>query len=120
MTNQELMAEMKASGRLHVAHIGNQTRYANDEPGSPQIVVKMKTTTGRETTCFVAPGWDERSFRIVLDDAIHRIKKGENLEQAVRRQQAEWSRIVWPENPECWIVGEIDENEIFRTTLEGF
>jgi hypothetical protein len=79
------------------------TRYAKDVEGSPQILVKLRKMNGEEDRTIVVHGNDGKSFRIVLDDVYHEIREGETLEQAVRRQQAAWTRKVWADMPECWI-----------------
>lgn len=100
------MTAMQSAGRLHVVHIGNELpkRYRNDKPGSPQTLVTLKRRNGQKADILVCIGEDEKSFRIVLDDAIHQIAKESTLEESVRRQQAAQSRRSWPENPEWWIV----------------
>ena len=87
------------------------TRYKQDAEGSPQILVKLRKMNGEDDRTIVIPGKDGKSFRIVLDDVYHEIREGETLEQAVRRQQAAWTRKVWADMPECWI----DDSEPKRT-----
>ena len=79
------------------------TRYPQDAEGSPQILVKLRKMNGEEDRTIVVPGKDGKSFRIVLDDVCHETREGETLEQAVRRQQAAWTRKVWADMPEYWI-----------------
>ena len=71
----------------------------------------MRLQSGRKTSCTVCEGNDGRSFRIVLDDAIHLIEEGETLQQAVVRQQAEWTRKVWNEWPNEWVITEKEFSE---------
>lgn len=106
------------------------TRYTQDAEGSPQILVKLLKTNGEEDRTIVVPGKDGKSFRVVLDDVYHEIKEGETLEQAVRRQQAAWTRKVWADTPECWIdeelgfVDEFDgyacENDMIQCDHQGY
>ena len=105
MKNTELHAAAIASGRMIVAHVGDSApkRYANDKPGSPQTFIELTRRNGQKTSVIVCEGSDCKSFRIVLDDVIHPIPPGMTLEQAVKRQQAEQSRKLWPDDPDWWI-----------------
>lgn len=115
---EELLAMDKEAEQQENAAAGMQPKANhNDKPGSPQTSIRMKLQSGRETSCIVCEGADGKSFRIVLDDVIHPIESGETLESAVIRQQAAWTRRIWNEWPNEWVI---DENEILRTTLEGF
>lgn len=118
MTNQELMSSMQSAGRLAIVHIGDKPKaHKNDKPGSPQTSVSLFRGNGEKTSVLVCVGADGKSFRVVLDDILHTIESGETLEAAVMRQQAELSKRMWPDDPHWQIV---DQNEVFRTTLEGF
>ena len=100
------MAAMQSAGKLSILHIGNELpkRYKNDKPGSPQTLVTLKRRNGVNADVIVCIGEDDKSFRIVLDDEIHKIPEWSTLEESVREQQAAQSRRLWPENPEWWVI----------------
>lgn len=74
------------------------TRYPCDAEGSPQTPIKLKRNNGTEHTVYVVLGKHGDTFRVVLDDVSHNIEFGESLEQAVRRQQAEMTKRIWPDD----------------------